>query len=130
MGLREELKRLRVKVQGAPESFLLVDGSRFFFDPSTDGISRFKHASECVHADGDGLPRPAPLPIYRAVCKAANRARAVERLFPSWRERNSKAMVPYDLRVLVEEGRLVHQRFAPGYEPLEPEPEPEPEVEE
>ena len=56
MGLRGKLRRLERGAREGLASFILKDGSRYYYDPSF--AECFLHACECVRAGSEGGPFP------------------------------------------------------------------------
>jgi hypothetical protein len=106
MGMRDEARRLRAKIVGAPASFPLVGGGHHRWDPETHGVEKFKDAMDTLEADYARRPRGEPHPLYPALCKAVNRFDAVIQHFPTYGTGDRVGMCPYNLDVIVEEGRL------------------------
>jgi hypothetical protein len=115
VSLERRLQKLEGKTRKS--GFTLVDGSRYTYDADNLWKQTFVHACECLHADGDLRERPPAPPVVRALCRAKDRHAAVTQIYPAWEAR--PAMCGYDLHHLVEYGELKHQRFAPGYEPVQ-----------
>src|SRR5215211_344765 len=97
--------------------FDLEDGTRYYLDP--DPIfteERLRHTDECMYADVERRMRPAPHRDYKALCKAKNRQAAIRLFFPEWDPKKSprNPLFPYNLWVLLEEGRLEDLPFAPN----------------
>jgi len=104
--LRTLLKNLKRDARGELESFILEDGSRYYFDRLETHKVLFLHAYDVQLGDADKWPEPPE--IYRRICKARDPAAALERLRP---ENPQRAFVNpaelYDADVLVHERRLV-----------------------
>jgi|SRR5215212_1376613 hypothetical protein len=98
MGLKGFIKRLERGARGNHESFVLMDGSTYYFSPGSGEL--FLHTAECIRADYAGRRRPDPPPTLLALCKARDRRAAAEKVATS-------GMFPYDLEALVERGELV-----------------------
>ena len=102
MGIRDKVRRLEKAAEGELESFELLDGSRFYYDPMEAAKELFLHGYDCAL----GCAVSEVPDIYLAVCKAKDPAAILERLVPS-----DKAAwfteLPYDRDVLVSERRLV-----------------------
>jgi len=110
---RHELQKMQAAARG--ESFELEGGGRFYLDPEpTFTQERLRHVFECVQADYERKMRPEPHRYYRALCEAKNRRAALNKYFlPEWTPDAPRApLFPYNVWVLVEEGRLVDQPFA------------------
>jgi hypothetical protein len=98
------LRRLQRVARGNLESFVLVDGSHYYYDPASPEL--FLHALD-LHL-GRGEKWPEPPEGYRKMCEARDPAAALEKLRP---ENPQVAFVnPADLfdpDALVRERRLV-----------------------
>jgi hypothetical protein len=105
------IKRLERGARGNLESFVLEDGSTYYFNPK--GGELFIHATRCLRADHAGTPRPAPPATLLALCQARDRATAVEKA-------SVHGLFPYSLEVLVERGELVPRSMVAGRELGEP----------
>jgi hypothetical protein len=104
--LRTLLKNLKRDARGELESFVLEDGSRYYYDRLETYRELFLHAYDVQLGDADKWPEPPE--IYRRICEAKDPAAALERLRP---ENSQGAFVNpaelYDTDVLVRERRLV-----------------------
>jgi hypothetical protein len=98
MGLRDKLGRLEYKLRGNMESFVLEDGTRYYFDPR--GGELFLHLCACLRADHAGRPRPEPPATLQAVCRARDRRSAIAKVA-------TDGLAPYQLQALLERGELV-----------------------
>jgi hypothetical protein len=107
MGLRGLIKRLERSARGNIESFVLEDGSIHYFSPS--GGELYRHACACVRAGYEGKPYPEAPATLQALCKARDRAAAVEKVATS-------RMFPYEREALVERGELVPRSLVAGRE--------------
>jgi len=111
---RRELDRLRAGTRGT--SFKLVDGGHYQLPPEPGfGAEKYAFTMACVAADVERRMRPAPPPYYKALCRAKDRRAALRLFYPEWSPETSKQnpVCPYNLRVLVQEGRLEDLPFAP-----------------
>jgi hypothetical protein len=114
MGLRGKLRRLE---QGAREdlaSFILEDGSRHYFNPTSAEI--FLHSMDCLRAQGECKPFPNPPETVKAIARARERRAALNQLYPS----GSFGIFPYEVEALVERGELVPRSLVAGRELGEP----------
>ncbi|HET6660983.1 MAG TPA: hypothetical protein VFH16_13790 [Rubrobacter sp.] len=84
-------------------SFILEDGSRFYYDPSSDEC--FLHACECVRAGSEGGPFPEPPETIKALTSARNRAAALEATCDGGGA--SLGLFPYEREALLERGELL-----------------------
>jgi hypothetical protein len=100
MGLRGKLKRLERGARGNLESFVLEDGSRYYFNPTS--AECFLHACACVRAEHDGEPFPEPPETIKALTRARNRADALEATCGG-----GFGLFPYEREALLERGELV-----------------------
>jgi hypothetical protein len=103
MRLRDQVRRLKLEVRSELESFELLDGSRYHYDPAEAHKKLFLAA--CALGVGEV---PDPPELYQKLCQAKGPAAVLERLAP---ENPEKAFVNpaeiYDRDVLVNERRLV-----------------------
>jgi len=99
MSLRSWIKRLEHGARDGLGSFVLEDGSRHYFDPTSGEI--FLHGCACIRAGADGEPFPDPPETIRALCQARDRAAAVEQVA------GASSIFPYGKQTLVERGVLV-----------------------
>jgi hypothetical protein len=110
MGLRGWVKKLEHAARGELESFELLDGSRYYYDPAETNKELFLHAYDVYM----GITSPTP-EIYHKICAAKNPEAALNKIAA---ERPSEFIDPaalYDYEALVHERRLV-----PIIAPLEP----------
>jgi hypothetical protein len=117
--IRGWLKRLERASREGLESFTLLDGSRYWFDPASPAL--FLHWVECARTSADNWPEPPE--VLRKLTEARNIARAIELV----RGEGSYNFIPYDYEVLVAERRLEPRPLASRYdaasgshEPLDP----------
>jgi len=100
MVLKGLIKRLEYKLRGGLASFVLQDGSTYYFSAEHGEV--FLHSAECIRADHAGRPRPEPPPTLVALCKARDRRAALEKV-----AREPGGLFPYDTEALLERGELV-----------------------
>jgi len=113
MGLKGIIKRLELAARGDMQSFVLTDGSKHYYSPSSP--ERFLFACDCMRASYSGEPYPPSPPTILALCKARNRAAAVEQVLGGSFFRT----FPYDPEALIERGELVERSMvAPPREDL------------
>ena len=108
------MDRLRAGAWGT--SFELVDGTRYQLPPEPGfGVEKYAFTMECIHADVERRMRPEPPEYYNALCQAKDRRAALRLFFSEWSPETSETnpMCPYNLWVLLEEGRLEDMPFAP-----------------
>jgi hypothetical protein len=103
MGLRDQLKRLRIDMRGGLESFELLDGSRYWFEVMEVHRELFSHALDLQ------LGRVGEPPeLFRKLCEAKDPAAVLDRLAP---ENPQAAFVNvaemYDRDALINERRLI-----------------------
>jgi hypothetical protein len=115
MELRDRVRRLQRKSPKGGVSFELNDGRKYRY-VDEDGFELYRHAASCARADYKRKPRPDVPEVFHAVANARNRAQAVEQLYPDWTLK--RPFCPYDLEVLVRDGEIVPEQFAPSYEPV------------
>ena len=119
MTLRGQLKRIEQGLRGTLESFVLEDGSRYYYDRLETCKELFLHAYDVQLGDADKWPEPPE--VYRKMCEAKDPAAVLERFRP---EDPARAFVNpaelYDTDVLVNERRLVPLTHAPPEDRSEP----------
>jgi hypothetical protein len=105
MTLKGHLKRIEQGLRGTLESFVLEDGSRYYYDRLETYKELFVHA--CYVQLGDADKWPEPPEVYSKMCEAKDPPAVLERLSP---EDPTRAFVNpaelYDTDVLVNERRL------------------------
>ena len=108
MTLKGQLRRLERGLRGTLESFVLEDGSRYYFDPMSGDC--FLHGMECLRVQGEGKPFPEPPETIKAIARARDRRAALNQLYP-----NGAALsaFPYEEQALVERGELVPLKGEP-----------------
>src|SRR5215217_2334213 len=104
MGLKGIIKRLEHAARGNLDSFILEDGSRHYFDPSSG--ERFLHACRCIRAGYSGEPYPEPPQTIKALTRAKDRRAAFEQVCGGTFGMFPYGMFPYDREALVERGVL------------------------
>ncbi len=108
--MRSKLRRLEAAVRGNLESFVLENGSRFYFDPTSG--ERFLHSLDCLRAQGEGKTSfPEPPPAVKAIARARDRAAAFEKVYSG-----KFALMPYDADALIERGEFVPVSMVVGRE--------------
>jgi hypothetical protein len=111
MTLKGHLKRIERGLRGTLESFVLEDGSRFYYDPTS--AERFLHSMDCLRAQGGGETTfPEPPETVKAIARARDRGAALNQLYPS----GSFGVFPYDVNALLERGELVPRSLVAGRE--------------
>jgi hypothetical protein len=82
MTLKGQLRRLERGLRGTLESFVLEDGSRYYYDPTSGEC--FLHSMACLRAQGEGKTTfPEPPETVKAIAKARDRGVALNQLYPS-----------------------------------------------
>ena len=115
MTLGNWIKRLERGAREDLESFILEDGSRFYYDPTS--AECFLHSMACMHAQGEGKTTfPESPETIRAIARACDRAAALHQLYPG----GSFSVFPYDVEALLECGELVPRSMVVGRELGEP----------
>jgi hypothetical protein len=106
MALRNWLRRLERDARGDLESFELLDGSTYFYDPLETYMELFMLACDVQLGDADKWPEPPE--VYRKMCEARDPAAVLERFRPEDPERAFVNVAElYETDVLVNERRLV-----------------------
>jgi hypothetical protein len=103
MGLRDQLRRLRLDMRSGLESFELLDGSRYHYDTMEVNKELFLAAFDLQLGKV-----PDPPELFRKLCEAKDPAAVLDRLAPENPERafvNVAEM--YDRDILINERRLV-----------------------
>jgi len=100
MPLRGWIKRLEHSARGDLASFVLKDGSRYYFDPASGAL--FVHACACVRAGANRESFPEPPDTIKAIARARDRTSALDTACGS-----DLGMFPYERAPLVECGELV-----------------------
>jgi hypothetical protein len=108
--LRWSLNVLKRDARENLDSFILEDGSRFYFDPSSAEL--FLHAVGCLAAQGDGVDFPQPPETLKAVARARHREAALNQVLGG----ASFVLFPYEHEALVEHGTLVPRSLVAGHE--------------
>jgi hypothetical protein len=115
MGLRSWVKRLERGARGDLESFVLEDGSRYYYNPMHGDC--FLHGMDCLRAQGEGKPFPEPPETLKAIARARDRRSAFYQLYPGGA---ALSVLPYDEDALLERGKLVPRSLVAGRELGEP----------
>ena len=117
MSLRNWMKRLERGASKDLASFVLEDGSRYYYDPASGDC--FLHSMDCLRAQGECEPFPEPPETLKAVARARDRRAAMNQLYPN----GSFGIFPYEPEALVERGELVPRSMVEGCELGEPLPD-------
>jgi hypothetical protein len=107
--VRSKLRRLENAARGHLESFELLDGSRYYFDPTSWEL--FNHWYECIGADS-AHNWPEPPESVKKLCEAKDVAQAIEKV----RSEGWNCLV-YDAEVLINERRLEPRGLVSKYNP-------------
>ena len=106
MTLRGRLKSLEEDMRGHLESFVLEDGSRHYYNPTSGEL--FLFSVECVRIQGTGKPWPETPETIKALVKARDRAAAFEQV-------PTGGLFPFDEDALIERGELVRRSLIHGH---------------
>jgi hypothetical protein len=99
MGTRDKLRRLENALRGQLKSFELLDGSRFYYDPTSG--ERFLFWCECLRADS-AHEWPEPPEVYKKLTEAKYPERALDEIHG----RGPFSTFVYNPEVLINERRL------------------------
>jgi hypothetical protein len=100
VGLGGKLRRLERGAREDLASFILEDGSRYYYNPESG--EWFLHACACIRAGYEGEPYPEPPQTIKALTRARNRTAALEATCGGGFD-----LFPYEREALVERGELV-----------------------
>jgi hypothetical protein len=117
MSLRGWIMRLERRAREDLESFELLDGSIYYYDPTSGDC--FLHSMDCLGAQGECEPFPEPPETLKAIARARDRRAALNQLYPN----GSFSIFPYEPEALVESGELVPRSMVVGRELGEPLPD-------
>jgi hypothetical protein len=110
--IRDWVKRLERASREDLESFELLDGSRYYFDPASPEL--FMHWYECGKA-GSAHNWPEPPEVMRKLTEAKDVERAVELV----RDEGSWDFLVYDIEVLISERTLEPRGLVSRYDPVD-----------
>jgi len=108
--MRNKLRRLERVARGKLGSFVLLDGSRYYFDRTSAEL--FLHWCECLRADS-ARRWPEPPEVYKKLCEAKYPERALDEIHDG----GSFGTFPYDPEVLINERRLEPRGLVTRYDP-------------
>jgi hypothetical protein len=112
MSFRSWLKRLERVASEDLESFVLLDGSTYYYDRLETYKVLFLHACDVQLGDADKWPEPPE--VYRKMCEARDPAAVLQRFRPEDPERAFVNVAElYDTHLLVNERRLVSTYHPP-----------------
>ena len=100
MVLRGKLRRLDRGAREDLASFILEDGSRYYYNPESGEC--FLHACACIRAGHEGEPFPEPPQTIKALTRARNKAAALDTACGG-----GLGLFPYEREALLERGELV-----------------------
>jgi hypothetical protein len=102
--LRSLLRSLRREAREDLDSFELLDGSTYYYDPLETGKVMFMYAYDVQLGEAEKWPEPPE--VYRKICEARDPAAVLKRLAPE----NPSSFVDvaqiFDADILVNERRL------------------------
>jgi hypothetical protein len=109
VGLREQLRRLKGELYGELDSFELLDGSPYYYDPASFEV--FLFYCECLKTNAHNWPE-APV-VVRKLTEAKDVEEAVVQVFGT----GPFSFLVYDPEILVRERRLVPRSLVSEYDP-------------
>jgi len=115
--LRNWIKRLERGAREVLASFVLEDGSSYYFDPTCGEC--FLHSMDCLRAQGECEPFPEPPETVKAIARARDRRAALDQLYPN----GSFGVFPYEVEALIERRKFVPRSLVAGRELGEPLPD-------
>ena len=110
MALRDQLRNLKRAMRGDLDSFVLEDGSRYYYDPLSGEM--FLHCLDCLQAQGEGKPFPEPPETIKALTRARNRKDAYHQV----RGDAYFDMFPYEVEDLIQRPELLPRSLVVGHE--------------
>src|SRR5215218_7297282 len=117
--MRSWIRRLERDARGHLESFVLLDGSTYYYDRLETYKELFLHAYDVQLGDADKWPKPPE--VYRKMCQARDLSEVLERFRPEDPERAFVNLAElYDTDALVRERRLVLLTHEPVEDLSEP----------
>jgi len=111
MALRDKLRRLERLAREKLDSFVIADGTRYYYDPQEAFKNAFQFFSDSMRADHSGEPRPDPPEIMRAISDARDRADALSRAMSGYSH-----LLPIDRDALLSRGEFVPRSLLAGVE--------------
>jgi hypothetical protein len=109
--LRWALNALKRDARENLDSFILEDGSRFYFDATSPAT--FLHSIACLGAQGEGKTTfPEPPPVVKAIARAKDRAAAFSKVYGD----ANFLVLPYDAEALIVRGEFVPVSMVAGRE--------------
>jgi hypothetical protein len=96
-------------MRGNMDSFILEDGSRFYFDPQ--GLELIEHIFDCLHCQGEGVPFPEPPEVVKAIARARDREAALRQVAGG-----GDLLFPYEVEPLLQRGKIVPRSLVHGRE--------------
>ena len=111
------MRRLERAARENLASFVLEDGSRYYFNPASGEC--FLHSMDCLDAQGECRPFPEPPETLKAISCARDRRAALNQLYSN----GTFGLFPYEVEALVERGELVPRSLVAGRELGEPLPD-------
>jgi hypothetical protein len=109
VGLREQLRRLKGELYGELDSFELLDGNRYYYDPASFEV--FLFYCECLKTNAHNWPEPPE------VVRKLTEAKAVEEAVIQVFGRGPFSFLVYDPEILVRERRLAPRSLVSEYDP-------------
>jgi len=124
MGILDELDRYKRGKRTGRRSFLIEDGTRYYFEVGEAWSTIFMHAATCGRCDYKREPRPKDVrEVLVKLSQAKDREKAVRMIYPSevldGTHDQGGPFCAFDLRHLVETGELVPRLFAASSPPVE-----------
>ena len=113
MTLRRQLKRIEEGLRDTLANFVLEDGSRHYYNPTSGEC--YLHCMNCLRAQHVGEPFPEPPETLKAITRARDRRAALFQLYGG-----TLGIFPYDEDLLIERGDLVPRSLVAGRELGEP----------
>jgi hypothetical protein len=110
MGLKDQLRNLKRELCGSLDSFVLQDGTRFYYDPTS--VELVLHIFDCLHAQAECKPFPEPPEVVRAIARAKNREAALHQVGGG----ADLGLFPYETEALIERGEIVPRSLVHGRE--------------
>jgi hypothetical protein len=101
VGLRGKLRRLERGAREDLASFILEDGSRYYYNPQSGEC--FLHACACTRTGYEGELFPEPPETVKALTRSRGRGAALNHLYPG----GSFGVFLYEVEPLVQCGELV-----------------------